>query len=272
MALIVAAERDMLSSSRMGVCGIIRAMTLPHERRSDGRYTFGAQTGNPSTVQSRGYGDTPDLSVTRSIRSETGRRSANQDAAAHFRYGVVVADGMGGLPEGSRAAAAATRTAAEYLDGGERFTVAGARDAATLADRAVTGLRDGPGHGPGATVVIAGTSTETGELVGAWLGDSRAFHVPPSGPIVALTHDHAAPDGKLTRYAGSGESPSTFSVPAHEGGLVVVCSDGVSGVLSPGRIRTETQGVAPDVATGRLVACASAAGSTDNLTAAVIAL
>ena len=252
----------------MRVGGIIRVMTLPPERRSDGRYTFGAQTVTPSTAQSRGYGDTPDRSDRCSIRSETGRRSSNQDAAVRFRHGVIVADGMGGLPEGASAAAAATRTAAEYLDGGERFTVADARDAATLADRAVTELRHGPGHGPGATVVIAGTSTETGELVGAWLGDSRAFHVPPSGPIVALTHDHAAPDGKLTRYAGSGESPSAFSVPAHEG----VCSDGVTGVLSADRIRTETQGATPDVATGRLVACASAAGSTDNLTAAAIAL
>lgn len=248
-------------------------MKIAPDRHNDGRFAPGAQTpAPPSKVTGRGYG-TPTPSALSAIRSETGQRASNQDAAVRFDHGVIVADGMGGLPRGALAASEATRVASEYLNAGGRFAVADARDATALADLTVTRLkRDGERHGPGATVVVAGVSTETGELIGAWMGDSRAFHVPPTGPIVPLTGDHAAPDGRLTRYAGSGDPASTFAVPADAGGLAVVCTDGISGVLDAERIRFETQGQTAEVAAGKLIACAAAAGSTDNLTAAVIAL
>ena len=159
-----------------------------------------------------------------------------------------------------------------------------------LSDR-VRSLSEGrPGlDGMGSTVVLAlvrGT-----HVVIAHLGDSRAYLVRGQG-LARITRDHTivqllvdngeidpeeAPThsarGQLTRYVGmAGEAlPEARCLEIQEGDRILLCSDGLTGVVNEERLLSALRaGKAPSGACRRLVDAANAAGGKDNVTAVVL--
>jgi serine/threonine protein phosphatase PrpC len=241
-------------------------------------------------------------------------RAANEDAFATAtsvhdgaaRALAVVCDGIAGGAGGDRAALAAANGALAALvaAAGEQAEPA-LRRAVAAAHRAVCEATIAPAPGkddPGTTLVAAmarGTSLDV-----AWVGDSRAYLVPPLGPPEQLTRDHSwvtrvVDAGELTeeearasrwaqvitRCVGPAEDPDPFhppepslcSVEAQPGSIVVLCTDGLWAVL-PG---TDALGAAvrgapslgdADALAGWLMDRALATGAPDDITVAVIVI
>lgn len=210
------------------------------------------------------------------------RRTTNQDRVAVAARRVVVADGMGGRMGGEVASSIAVDTVLErrrgrFEDPRRAILRAGAR----IHERAeADGLA-----GMGTTVVVVDQpDAEAANVVVAWVGDSRLYRV-RDGVATAMTHDHTwealllelgtdpvdAADRRhvLTRAVGTHPGVDvdlcTFEVRPDD--LLVLCSDGVHGVLGPEAIGRLAVGGAE-----ALVGAAVAAGTRDDATAAVVEL
>ena len=169
---------------------------------------------------------------------------------------AVVCDGIAAGAHSELASAGAARAAVDSL------LAAGGTDPATALRRAVAvahaavctaGIEAIEGRaGPGTTLVAA--VARKGQLDVAWVGDSRAYLVPPPPERPELlTHDHSwvnlvVDSGTLseedarasrwsqmiTRCVGPLEDPDPYrppepslrSLPVTSGSLVVLCSDG----------------------------------------------
>ncbi len=127
------------------------------------------------------------------VRDENQDSFAIVDAAGDGR-GVllVVADGMGGLEGGGTASRIVVETLCEaYRARGNREILSTLRDAVREANSRVY-LRSSelPDPSPmGSTVTAVAISGRSAWVV--HVGDSRAYRVPPSGPMVRLTRDHS---------------------------------------------------------------------------------
>lgn len=171
-----------------------------------------------------------------------------------------------------------TETIAETTTGPTGRTAAATTrpTAAPAADRPAVG---------DTTFAVAAGDAERGWSV-AWVGDCRAYFVPPSpdtaGPALPATADHtigrylrdrgvpAAPalDRVLTTTARKGE-PGAAAGPPGPGRLVLV-TNGVHHVLDAHAIARIARSVAdPARAAGALVTAALDAGGADNAAAAV---
>lgn len=181
-----------------------------------------------------------------------GPRENNQDTVLSInlqddRWLLAVADGMGGLEQGELA----SKTALGAL---YRSLLAGANlvDAAREANAAV--IREAHGEVMGTTLVAAVISGNQVEIVN--VGDSRAYHSDLLG-LIQITTDHtmaeeAARDGSLAmseldggnsnrwagalaRYLGAAETVEVDRfgpLDLLEGGWLLLCSDGLHGVMS----------------------------------------
>lgn len=150
----------------------------------------------------------------------------------------------------------------------------------------VPGLR-----GMGTTVVLA--FVRGAEAIVAHIGDSRAYWL-HAGNLVRLTKDHSMAQvllecgriglddsqthparSQLTRYIGmpARPSPDTMLLRLNAGDRLLLCSDGLSNMLSDARLETIlTEQPVPRNACKRLVRLANEAGGRDNITAIVIAV
>lgn len=218
--------------------------------------------------------------------SRTGAsRDVNQDRVAAAARRVVLADGMGGRRGGEVAAQVAVDTVLERRAGGpgrpEDVRRAILRANARIQERA----RHEGRWGMGTTVVALDLpDPETPNVVVGWVGDSRLYRV-RDGVATVVTADHtwealllelgtepavaAERRHVLTRAVGSQPQVEvdlcTFEVLS--GDRLVLCSDGVHGVLDAAAIaRLATRGAAA------LVDAAGAAGARDDATAAVVEL
>ena len=216
-------------------------------------------------------------------------RQENQDAFAATPLrggegvGLLVADGMGGLPGGREAAQAATAAALAVLGSGaaDQQTVLAAVDA---ANRAVEELRSDIGGQPGTTLTLAAV-TGAAAVIGH-AGDSRAYLV-RGGQARLLTSDHswvgeqvragALPPGSERRHprryvitrAVMGEplDAEAVAVELAAGDVLMLCSDGLWEPLADADIAMllETPGPLTAVVE-RAVQAALDAGATDNVT------
>jgi serine/threonine protein phosphatase PrpC len=247
-------------------------------------------------------------------RSHVGsQRPTNEDAVAVHasrdhgapRAIAVVCDGIAGGAGGDRAAAAAAEGAVGALAaaGGESGEPV-LRRAVAAAHRAVCEAAIGPAPGkdePGTTLVAAVAQGSRVDV--AWVGDSRAYLVPPDGPAEQLTRDHSwvtwvVDAGELneeearrskwaqviTRCVGPAEDPdplrppepSLRSVDAPPGSRVVLCTDGLWAVFeSPDALAAAVRGspsADAEAVAGWLVDRALAAGAPDDVTVAIITL
>lgn len=217
-------------------------------------------------------------------------RQENQDAWAVRPMDangavVVLADGMGGHADGAMAAylavTATTSRLAACADphGGLAAAVADANDA--IAQRRAA--RGGPVSG---TTLVAAVVHE-GRASVVNVGDSRAYLV-RAGVARQVSLDHswvaeqvrsgalspqaAATDQRrnvLTRaLTGDPIEADGFSVDMESGDVLLLCSDGVWGVVDDAEIAAAAGGVGSLVAgLEALIDLALAAGSTDNVTA-----
>lgn len=203
--------------------------------------------------------------------------------------GLILADGMGGHSGGREAAEAAVASAAERL-GAERGGDDRVREAVSVANVAVAGVRRQLGGNPGTTMVAV--VIEEGRLTLAHAGDSRAYLV-RDGEATQLTHDHSVTgervragtlDPETARHdprrnyvtralLGDPVEPDVAEMPLVSGDVVVLCTDGLWEPLTDGQIAGLAGGdVTPAEGSQRLVAAALAAGATDNVTAVVARL
>ncbi|GAA5513599.1 hypothetical protein Dcar01_02340 [Deinococcus carri] len=228
------------------------------------------------------------------LLTDVGRqRRVNQDAALALdlpRGGLyAVADGMGGHAAGELAANLALDTLSQhYLDGRaappERLA-----EAVQAANLAV--LRHAVGEYVGMGTTLLALIVDRGAAIVAHVGDSRAYLL-REGELHRLTDDHSwvaeqVRLGHLTEEearhhqwrsvvsnALGGEERvrlELFGLPLRAGDRLLLCSDGLSGVVADCKLlklllRRET----PDQVARALVNAANDAGGPDNITAVIV--
>ncbi|MEO8899762.1 MAG: protein phosphatase 2C domain-containing protein [Candidatus Dormibacter sp.] len=197
--------------------------------------------------------------------------------------GLVVADGMGGLPGGGEAAAAASDAAIASLAAthGEN---PGPEDAVNSGNVAVASLREKIGGQPGTTLTVA--AVRDGCAVIGHAGDSRAYLV-RDGVATVLTTDHSwvgdqvrsgalspgserrHPRRNIITMAAMGDAiqPQVVRTQLRTGDVLALCSDGFWEPLEDTHIATllETPGPLTAVVE-RAAEAALDAGGTDNVT------
>ena len=220
-----------------------------------------------------------------------------------YRAVLAVADGMGGHEQGELAAQLAVDTAigvlaarpedhaqfdADFL-GADAEGVA--RKTFALVNQRIwrRAAELGLAGNMGTTLTLLVLESE--DAVVGHVGDSKAFLISGDriekvteehswvGAMVregAMTEEEAARSplrGHLTQAVGSEETvdPYIHRLAVHPGDLLVVCSDGLTEVIAPDRIREVVAASdTPDEACQALIALATKGGARDNVTAAVL--
>ena len=230
------------------------------------------------------------LALRTGLATDTGPRPRNEDFAsvacappqAEGRGTVAaVADGMGGPPGGQEAATMAVEGFIEaYFQAPADQPVREAAMAAVAAVNAriyAESRRNPRLQGMGTTLTVAILiEDERGCLVHiAHVGDSRAFLL-RGGRLEPLTEEHnmgyRGLPHVLTRAVGTtAEVEADYSLLGLTAGeRLLLCTDGVSGVLPASVLARLLGSGAPQRAAETVVAAARAAGSLDNATALVI--
>jgi len=213
----------------------------------------------------------------------------------------IVADGMGGHRYGEVASGLAVRSMSSFIIGRLYSHVFGLetdppsssiqeilKEGVQEAHRTI--LQEAKGGGTTLTAVLLRGE----QLTFAHVGDSRAYTISPDGEMEILTRDHSLVErlvelGQLTeeeaavhpnrnvlyRALGQGEpfeaDVSTVAIP--KGGWILVCSDGLWGVVSEKQIlRILEEAPTPQEACQRMVQAANDAGGPDNITAILVRL
>jgi len=217
-------------------------------------------------------------------------RTRNQDAALcradpTGARGVllVLADGMGGQAAGEVASRLAIDTVAEVYFAGAGSPPETLRQALTEANRriAAASAEQDDARGMG-TTCVAVALTEAGACV-LHVGDSRAYHL-RGADLVRLTRDESV----WATQVRAGESPSTqygrnqlmqavgteielelqppCAVAVEPGDRLLLCSDGLWGLVTDPELAAVAAAGDLDDACRRLVAMANARGGQDNVT------
>jgi protein phosphatase len=235
--------------------------------------------------------------------TDVGRvREVNEDAYLAVPPVYVVADGMGGHEGGDVASAIVVeefgRLAEEGYDPGRgREAVAGAIEAAQhrILEYAEEQARRGVERRRSAgTTLVAALLVDEGDGP-AWLlanlGDSRIYRM-TGGVLEQVSTDHSlvqelvdagriTPEevathperNVITRALGDAlrVEPDYFVVPLADAERILLCTDGVNGMLDDDAIATIlAEADDPRDAADRLVAAAVVAGGEDNATAIVV--
>lgn len=227
--------------------------------------------------------------------SDVGRvRKDNQDSGYAGPWLIAVCDGVGGAARGDLASSTAVQQlrnldAAPVPEHTAEELVAQVAGALHRAHDRIAELVD---HDPdlSSTSTTATVGLFDGEqLAIGHVGDSRAYLFREQG-LTQLTHDHTfvqtlIDDGRITETEarvhphrnlilraidGQREAdPDLFVVPLQAGDRLMMCSDGVCGVLDAGRIADVLTGGSADYAAVELVRASLEAGSSDNVTCIV---
>src|SRR6476659_10947614 len=223
------------------------------------------------------------------FRTDTGRqRNANEDSFFVRSPIFVVADGMGGAQAGEVASKAAAEAFDRDLPAGSPETFL--RETIEAANRQIHELaRDDPSRaGMGTTITAAIVNAEGEELAIGHVGDSRAYRL-RGGKLERLTRDHSLVEemrrkGQLTDEQAEdhpqrsiitralGPEPEVEvdvqTVPAAPGDVFLICSDGLTTMLSDEKLGGLLVGATSmEAAVRALVDEANRAGGRDNITA-----
>jgi protein phosphatase len=217
-------------------------------------------------------------------RSDIGRvRKGNEDSFTAAEPLFAVADGMGGHQGGEVASSLALETIGKGAGTLEGLV----REANAAINQQAAG---DPGlAGMGTTLTVMRAEGEVLRM--AHVGDSRAYML-RGGHLQRLTKDHTVverlvEEGKLTpqeaeihpqrniltRALGVDEllQVDQAAIEPHAGDRLLLCSDGLHGMIDEERIRGILfENADPQAAADALVAAANEAGGQDNITAVVI--
>ena len=223
-------------------------------------------------------------------RSDVGLvRGHNEDSFLLRTPLFVVSDGMGGHAAGEVASSITVETIGEKAPGTADDVLLGAAvEAANAA--VIKAAEEGvgkPGMGCTATAVLI----EKNHMAVAHVGDSRAY-VLHHGTLVRVTHDHSyveelvdageitADEARthpsrsiITRALGSDPDmyADHFSLEVNDGDRIILCSDGLSSMISDSEIEAvAVSSATPQQAADNLVAAALTAGGSDNVTVVVV--
>lgn len=232
-------------------------------------------------------------------------REHNEDSLllmADFRV-VAVADGMGGHRSGDVASQLAVSTLSDFfsvtvgcdatwpfpadpsLTDEENYVVTGLRLAnRRIFDRSLKTMAD---FGMGTTIVTAIFNPTAQRITVGHVGDSRCYRV-RGDEILQLTRDHSLvsdathmapwmseeelrqiPSNVITRALGIREDVlvDLITEETHAGDIYVLCSDGLSGLVSDEQIHQVTTSHATlEEACAALIQRANFFGGTDNIT------
>jgi PPM family protein phosphatase len=220
-------------------------------------------------------------------RTDTGRqRNANEDA--YYARGPLfaVADGMGGAQAGE----VASRLAAESFEPvqrGEESPEAYLRAIARTANARIHRLAQADSSRSGMGTTLTAALVEDDEVSFAHVGDSRAY-VFRDGELKLLTSDHSLVEelrrqGRLTEEQAEDHPQrsiitralgperevevDTMTYRARPGDVYLLCSDGLTTMVSEDRIRAAlADSESLDDAVSSLVREANEAGGRDNIT------
>jgi PPM family protein phosphatase len=211
----------------------------------------------------------------------------------------IVADGMGGHLYGEIASSTAVRVMGQFFTRNILLpSMNGKSSQAKLtwdellnqgiqeANLAVN--KEAPGGGTTLTVMVVSND----RISIGHVGDSRAYYISPQGEISALTRDHSFVQqlvemGKLSPeeaeihpqrnvlYLAVGQfealEPEITSRPLPRNGHLLVCSDGLWGVISEKTIvDIVNNNTSLDAACQELIEAANNAGGPDNITAILV--
>lgn len=211
----------------------------------------------------------------------------------------VVADGMGGHKFGEKASAMAVQVMANIVLKALSAPVFDPPTALTpemlqnIMQEGVQSAHDSIlEHAPGSGSTLTAALVAGDTLTIAHIGDSRAYALYPEGRILALTRDHSlvkrlvemgqiTPDeaaidprrNVLYRALGQVEplEAEILSMPAPTSGCLLLCSDGLWGLISDEEIRVIVNAAAsPTLACQTLVEAANAAGGPDNISVVLV--
>lgn len=218
---------------------------------------------------------------------------------------LVVADGMGGMNAGEVASAIAIDTVREFFTPENltpevlknRFTIEKfMKDVAVEGDRRIKRKSTSETRGMGTTIVMAWLLD--GLCYVCWCGDSRAYIYNKTTGLFQVTKDHSyvqtlVDAGEISEedafdYPNSNvitrclcdakqkaEPDCLFAPqPLCDGDIILLCSDGLSGLLRDYAIQAivETSTGDVNVMTDKLIDAALDAGGNDNVTVAVAAI
>jgi PPM family protein phosphatase len=239
-------------------------------------------------------GPLPVLVLDAAAGSVGGSRGPNEDAAWAGPGLVAVADGVGGNVGGAVAAALAVDALACTLGGQPRDDAEAAIRRAVGAANALLGEAVGrtPALTGMATTLTAATLDRRGRLALAHLGDSRAYLL-RDGDLVLLTRDHtfvqvlveagmiSAEEAErhplrsivLRTLHGREGDVALVECSLHEvrpGDRLLVCSDGLSGVVPLAALRAVlAEEASPAGTVRRAMQAAQDAGARDDVTVVV---
>jgi PPM family protein phosphatase len=220
-------------------------------------------------------------------RTDVGRqRSANEDDFVLAPPFFAVADGMGGAKAGEVASAMATEGFEGESDSGEPAEAQLAR-ILREANKRIYDLAtaDESHRGMGTTLTAAKITGDDISL--AHVGDSRAYRLRDdeleqltkdhslvaelerSGQITAEAAEHHPQRSIITRALGPEPEVEvdTYTVAAREGDLFLLCSDGLTSMISDEEIGSILRSAESlDAAAEALVRAANQSGGKDNIT------
>jgi len=222
------------------------------------------------------------------VVTDTGRRRiGNEDAFVFKPPFFAIADGMGGARAGEIAAGLA---AAALEEGAQPTSAEGIVALIDEANRQIweRSIQDPDTSGMGTTVTAALVAAEPGKVVIGHVGDSRAY-LYRDGTLAQLTTDHSlvvelvesgilTPEeaerhpqrSAITRAVGTEPTVEVdaFTVDAEPGDLYLICSDGLTDMLTEEELEDVLEKTAADPARAAdaLVAAANARGGEDNIT------
>ncbi|WP_051215439.1 PP2C family protein-serine/threonine phosphatase [Granulicoccus phenolivorans] len=217
-------------------------------------------------------------------------RKNNQDSGYASPRMLVVADGMGGAAAGDLASAVAIAQAQKADQDARRIT--GEDMLALLAgavDRANEKIADLVADDPtldGMGTTFSGAMFDGSQLGIVHIGDSRIYLL-RDGELTRLTHDHSwvqslVDEGKLTPEEAAyhphrslllrvlngqpASDPDTDLVDLQAGDRLLLCSDGLCGLVEDDDLRDMLTEADPDTVLADLIAAAHEAGGIDNIT------
>ena len=226
-------------------------------------------------------------------KTDTGRqRRDNEDSAIASAPLFVVADGMGGARAGEVASQIAIESFQHGLpdSGNPEEQLA---DLVRAANRAIYDRSRADRGRAGMGTTLTAAYVGDAHVAIAHVGDSRAYLF-RDGTLQRLTQDHSLVDelvrrGKLTEEQAAehpqrsiitralGPEPDvevdTWTYPARSGDVVLLCSDGLTSMISEIRVREVLSAHDDlDAAADALIHAANEAGGRDNITVVLFRL